>query len=251
MTEETKMSRSVFNSIREHQQIDKYDTENTYQIILSSRDGDGTSNYDYKNFIQPIGKEHIKNARVRVKMLDFAGDTANNTQAVGFVRCGLANNTIIHGSRTSGIIGGFFLKEVLKNEVFVNAVPAITTLGAVASGAAGALQASVGSNTGVYFDTDVGAKQGLLTNEATALSNVSQPTYNLRQYNPVIRGLVGIPVNSTWVSCENPFGKDVDIKLVGGDLNAPLEGPGAGGETNILLEVQLLPDNQANDNFSY
>ena len=251
MTEETKMSRSVFNSIREHQQIDKYDTENTYQIILSSRDGDGTSVYDYKNFIQPIGKEHIKNARVRVKMLDFAGDTANNTQAVGFVRCGLANNTIIHGSRTSGIIGGFFLKEVLKNEVLINAVPPLSTLGAVAIGPAGALQASVASNTSVYFDTDAGAKAGMLSNETGAISNVSQATYNIREYNPVIRGLVGIPVNSTWVSCENPFGKDVDIKLVGGDLTDTLEPAGAGGETNILLEVQLLPDNQANDKFSY
>ena len=60
-------------------------------------------------------------------------------------------------------------------------------------------------------------------------------------------------MDTGWTPCSNPFGKTIHIQITEADqtdLNTQI-GHIAGENTCVVIEVQLIPDSQSNDKFSY
>ena len=150
--EETRMDRSVFHAVKDHQQIEKYDTLNTYNIILSSHRGsDAYTTADppvwqgrhdqFKIRIPDNGSTHIKNARARLKFVSVP-PTANANAVdggVSYLSLNIVKNTMLAGSNAkysgagynNNIFSGFSLKEIRKATTRDTDVPALRTFGGV------------------------------------------------------------------------------------------------------------------------
>jgi len=265
MSEETRMDRSAFHAIRDSQQVAKYETENTYVIYTSDNDdtayNDGVSPHNsFKVFIEPIGKEHIKKARCRLKFVGLSSDSMDAlNRNYGYVKSNLVRNTIVGGRLNSGVVGSFVMKQ--QRALDERNIQGITTFagrpdyddvdntlkriadsnkGQVPNGGDAAAPNAMVDISGIGWDDD----------QSTPLPDVFQPDYTA--YGEVVRGVVGFPVGDNWIECDNPFGKTLSFQIMGQDINTLLDlGIAAGQRTDLVLEVQLLPDNQANDKFSY
>lgn len=264
------MNRGTFDAIREKQQIDKYECENTYTLYINDQDdityNDGVSDHDnFSVFIQPIGKEHIKNARCRLKFVGLPLQSSE-TFGYGYVRCNLTKNTIIGGSVSSGCLGAFKIEECRKLDIGDNNIPELATFAGKVdytspASAEGKLtniaqtnkgQVPNGGNAAAPNDMVDVSTIGFDTAQVAPMPDVNRAAYTEKYYGEDVIACVGNPISDSWTSCNNPFGKQLDFSMMGEDIVASLQsGKAAGERTSIVLEVQLLPDNQANDKFTY
>ena len=253
---DTEMKPSAFVAINDHQQIEKYNGLNTYNLYLRDTDRVGYVAGDanlgqHNSFTLQIPDNqsgHITRAMCRLK---FIGIPITPGLAVdygyGFVRTNFVRNCYSSSlGFNNSILGGFKIDEVCVVEQ--TAVPAITTTGGVPA-AGGTFTQAGATNQGAVFDTTTG--QQVESEHGLAVGVVSQATYNLPSKTSLV-AKVGHPLSDNWVLCDNPFGKTLSFEIVGEDFRLPLElGHSAAESTIICLEVKLLPDNQANDRFSY
>ena len=230
MSGDTRMTRSTFDAIREHQQIEKYKALNTYNIFLNDRDAigynDGVSPHNNFKFLLPDNQSsHIKNAKVRVKSVNFGTNAGNITTFSGFkVKSNFLKNCYTANGRTNGEIGFFKIHAAKTPTNRTNIVPEIAS----ALGTNGAAPAN-----------------SVFSNVAQNAHNILTTQFSLRN-NPI-----GIPLDDSYIPCNNPFGKHISFEFfTSNDIVFDL-GAAAGANTSIHIEVELLPDNQSNDKFSY
>ena len=239
MSETLRMNRSTFDAIKEHQQIEKYNALNTYNIFINDKDAtgyvDGTSIHDsFKIRIPDNQSSHIKNACVRVVGIGIGSLGGDVDTISGFkLETNFLKNCINAGDgngRFGGNLGFFKIDVDLEPDDVVNAVPEIDT-SILRSNGAGGTKASA--------DDDVGS---VVSQNAHTITTT---TFD-QKLNPLVK-----PISNSYIPCDNPFGKELvfNFKELGGgrfDL-----GNGAGENTLIHLELKLLPDAQANDRFTY
>lgn len=267
------MNRSAFHAIRDNQQIHKYEALNTYTIYLNSRaapnfvDGDAELGLHYKftNEIRDNGSSHIKNAVARVKFIGtpFYAIGANN--AYGSVNWNLSKNqyNTLKGGMSSEPLS-MYNPKVIWNETYEEmatglatghaGVPAIQTFGGImdTTDPDGLLEEPVAGNLGGVGKSTIDGIQPFAAGTQASLSDVKQEAYSMKGQRKTGRGVVGENFTD-WVPCQNPFGKKIDINLAQIDqssLNVSV-GHAAAENTCIAVEIKLLPDNQANDKFSY
>jgi len=255
MDETVNMKRSVFNYMREKQSYDYLTADNTYHILLKDTDSISYDPVLGHNFIdqrlEPIGKEHIKKATCKVVYASVPKEALDdgNSRGIGYIRCNLARNTIVRGSRAMGYLGGFNLEEVTEQVDVV--VPAITTTAAIINQAAApALIAAANTNTGVVREFDSNGIFGVVANQAAAIPNIQQATYttSVAQSTGVKASMFSTPE----VLIDNPFGKQIKLDIVESNFLTNVDfGTGAGEELAIMLEVKLLPNFQENDRLNY
>ena len=222
--EETKMNRSSFLDVRAKQQIDKYDYLNTYVINISDSDDllyeDGVSDHNSFSVVFPDNQSsHIKNAKIRVKSvgLGTAGDGVD--EASGFrIETNILKNSFNAKGRYGGHLGTFTITNRFLPESNVSKAGRATNV------------------AGLLGDAQVGDIASKFS--SSVFVNCVAP--------------VGIPVDKGFYNCDNPFGKSVRFDFVDSNSNNFIDlGNDAAENTLIELEVILLPDNQANDKFSY
>ena len=246
MSGDTRMTRSTFDAIREHQQIEKYEALNTYNIYLCDRDAvgydNGVSQHNSFRFNFPDNQSsHIKNAKIRCKSI-MVGDVGNDiaAQSVFKLNTNICKNSfrsfnttqtidaVVSSQQSIGRFGGslgvFHIKNSFLATSRTNIIPEIAS----AIGTNGAAPAN------------------------SVFSNVSQNLHNILttqltdKDNPV-----ACPINDGFYPCDNPFGKEVSFEIVD-CYDGPFDlGNGAGEFTALEIEVILIPDNQSNDKFSY
>ena len=237
MSEETKMNRSSFLDIRGHQQIDKYTALNTYNITINDSDDlayvDGTSDHNSFSVIFPDNQSsHIKNAKIRVKSVGLGTNVDGVDEASGFR---IETNILKNAFNAKGRYGGHFGTFKISNRILpanrTNDIPEIDTDILRSDGAGG-------TTVGIAGDVGSVVSQNAHTILTTQLANCETP--------------IGIPVDKGFYNCDNPFGKEVRFYFVQTNAEIFLDlGNDAGENTLVELEVVLLPDNQANDKFSY
>ena len=223
--------------LNSHNQIQKFEALNTYNLILNDADSigyeDGVSPHNNFKFIIPDNQSsHIKNAKVRVKSISISTsiDDIANFSSLKIKTDFLKNNYTSRG-RTGGDFGPFIINIRQKPTNRTNAVPEIATSILRSNGAGG---------TQVAQANDVG-------------SVVSQNNYNIltTQYTN-LAGPTATPIDNSFIPCNNPFGKTISfdiLRTVGaGKFNLGING---GANTIIYLEVILLPDSSSNDKFNY
>lgn len=263
------MKRGTFNSIRDQQQIEKYKCENTYTIYIKDSDdvsyNNGSSNHNsFKVRLNPIGKEHIKNAKVRIKSLRLPVLTSEAADYSGqvFIRSSIARNTVVKGGLTSGIIGSAYIEEAVRNSLITtNPIetragrPDYTLVNGVVSNV---LKSVTITNRGLFPNggnaaaPDAVVRAGVMTDYN---EDHTSPLPDIFKAGDIIsrvisRGCVGVCAD-TETLCENPFGKEIQFDILGKDISTLQEtGSAASDFTTLVLEVQLLPDNQANDRFT-
>tara|TARA_B110000503_G_scaffold143327_1_gene244102 strand:+ start:7331 stop:8116 length:786 start_codon:yes stop_codon:yes gene_type:complete len=255
------MKRGTFNAIKDHQQIEKYKCENTYTIYIKNTDDisyvDGiTAHNSFKVRIDPIGKEHIKNAKVKLKSLRLPVLTAAAANFKGdvFVRSSIGRNTVVNGGLTAGIIGSAYIKESVRNELFtthpIETFPGLPDYADLT----GALVEIAATNKGMVRKQadnellNVGTATGYNDDFQLPISDVNKVGDLISR--SISKGCIGICAD-TEILCENPFGKDIQFDILTNDISSLQEvGTDSGDGTTIVLEVQLLPDNQANDRFT-
>ena len=233
MSESVRMNRSTFDAIKEHQQIQKYDALNTYNIFINDKDAtgyiDGTSIHDsFKIRIPDNQSSHIKNAMVRVVGIGI-GSLGGDVDIISSFKLetNFLKNCINAGDgkgRFGGNLGFFKVDVDLEPDDVVNDVPEIAS--------------ALGTN-------GVASANSVFSNVAQNAHTITTTTFD-QKINPLVK-----PISNCYIPCDNPFGKELvfNFKELGGaryDL-----GNGAGENTLIHLEVKLLPDNQANDRFTY
>ena len=227
----TRMDNSVFHAVKDHQQIEKYNALNTSTIVIDDTNREGfdagndTALGRHNQFTIQFAEnqsQHIKNAKIRLKFLGLPVATAN-TYGYGAVLWGGTKNgfrTSHDGGmgRVSDILTVFAAKEVIETDMTNQTI-----------------------TTGLQSETGPPALVG-----EHKVNTLSMPTFS-------VKSCIGEPVSDNWVYCDNPFGKSIQFTITEEDLvtpNADL-GHSAGERVIMVLEVCLLPDNQANDKFSY
>jgi len=260
---DTQMNRGAFFSIRDKQQIDKYDALNTYTIYLNSRaapgfvDGNAQNgkHYEFTNDLLDNGSGHIKNAVARVRFIGTPFYVIGANNAYGCINWNLSKNqyNTLKGGRSSEPLTMYSPRVVWLETGETNAVPALATTAGVMNiaGPGGVLAVPAATNRGENLSTTDVATPILVANQAS-LSNVAQAAHNIHTQRRVGQGVVGRDFTD-WVPCENPFGKSISITLSQIDqttLNAGI-GHAIGENTCIAIDIKLLPDNQANDRFTY
>ena len=262
----TELSRSAFHAINDHQQIEKYDTLNTYKIILNSGDqvnyssGDVTygTHYNFKCEIGNNGTQHIRNARARVKFLGMPNYVINSDVGYGMLKWNLSKNvysTNCGGNATTEPLTMFAPKQVYQRTYTSTAVPAITTTGGIIDAADpdGILVGAAATNTGLIGVGATNVATQIAPGNQASLSNVTQATYNFTDEATQHISTIGENMDTGWTPCSNPFGKTIHIQITEADqtdLNTQI-GHIAGENTCVVIEVQLIPDSQSNDKFSY
>tara|TARA_B110000285_G_scaffold221090_1_gene273606 strand:- start:51 stop:818 length:768 start_codon:yes stop_codon:yes gene_type:complete len=255
MDETVNMKRSVFNYMREKQYYDYMKADNTYHILLKDTD---SINFDVAlghnfidQFIDPIGKEHIKKALCKVVFISVPKEALDdgNSRGIGFLKCNLARNTLVGGGRGTGYLGGFNMDEV--TEIVDVTVPAITTDAAIINqGNAPALEDAANSNTGAYNSYNSNTPLGILPANSAALPRVSQASYITG--TPQATGVRASMFSTPEVLIDNPFGKQIKIDAMESNFQSNIDmGTQAGEEFSIMLEIQLLPNFQENDRLNY
>jgi len=230
MSESLRMNRSTFDAIKEHQQIEKYKALNTYNIFLNDRDSisyeDGVSPHNNFKFLLPDNQSsHIKNAKVRVKSVNFGTNAGNITTFSGFkVKSNFLQNCFTANGRTNGELGFFKIHAAKTPTNRTNVVPEIAS--------------ALASNGNPPADS-------VFSNVAQNAHQILTTQFSLRT-NPI-----GIPLDDSYIPCNNPFGKEISFEILTSNDAAFDLGVAAGNNTSIHLEVELLPDNQANDRFTY
>lgn len=269
MSGATGMDRGVFHAIQDKQQIDKYDCVNNYRIFLHSHAQVGfvAGTSDHNNFrieIPPNGTEHIKRAKVRVKFIALPQNsgTRDGSSAFYFVGVGgisknvygprlpavAGDNSNPGAVRRTDIITAFHSKPLqsIANDT-VTVLPIFTTPGRALHD--GTMAGATDEHTGSVFDSQ-GNAQANQENQL-AISNVQRLQYTHTDQVYTNMGCMGVGFDTDFVMCDNPFGKTLTVRYLtnkGQDLNF---GNSIHDETCLGLEIQLLPDNQANDRFSY
>lgn len=256
MDETVDMKRRTFNYVRDKQYYNYLEADNTYHILLKDTDSIGFDVVIGHNFIDqyidPIGKEHIKKALCKVVFVSVPKEAIDdaNTRGIGYIRCNLAKNTIVKGALSQGYIGGFNLEEI--TELVDLTVPELLTTGGILDplDPDGELDPATAANTGVYFDSGTNTVQGVVAANAQALPNVNQASYQL----PVNQatGVRATMFSSPTVLIDNPFGKRIQLDIMESNFQTKVDfGNGAGEELAIMLEVKLLPNFQENDRLNY
>ena len=222
--EETKMNRSSFLDVRGKQQIDKYDYLNTYTINITDSDDlsydDGVSQHNSFSVIFPDNQSsHIKNAKIRVKSVSLGTSLDGVDEASGFrIETNILKNNFNAKGRYGGHFGTFTITNRFLPETNISIAGRATNV-------EGLLGAAVVDDVATKFSSSV-------------LVNCVNP--------------IGIPVDKGFYNCDNPFGKEVRFFVVRANADEFFDlGNDAGENTLVELEVILLPDNQANDKFSY
>lgn len=268
MDRTTLMDRGAFHAIRDSQQIEKYKAENTYRIFLQSQAQNGydpatSSHSDFKVSVAPNGTEHIKKAKVRVTFAAIPSNvgTRDGSSAFYFIGLGISKN--VYGPRLGADFAGRYNTGAISRSDIITAFHAVpltaiangtdlipgiqTTAGAVA--ADGSLGLADDTYTGSVYNT-TSQEQEAMTHPA-AVANVEQAAHNVTTTEYTQMGMMGKGFDSGFVLCDNPFGKVLNVKLLDHrGINLGF-GNAADETTCIGIEVQLLPDNQANDKFSY
>ena len=251
MDETVNMKRGLFNSMKEQQYYDYLKADNTYHILLKDTDSIGYAPEAGHNFIkqriEAIGKEHIKKALCKVVYVSIPKEALadGNSRGIGFIKCNLARNTIVHGGRGTGYLGGFNMEEVTKQ--ITTPVPAVTTRSGVPANGGLFAYADSTSNGGVW-DSENNIQVNTLNK--TAFGVIEQATYDL--FQPQAQGVKANMFSTPSVLIDNPFGKVIDIDVMESNFQARIDmGEGAGEEFSIMLEVQLLPNFQENDRLNY
>jgi len=256
MDETVDMKRRTFNYVRDKQYFNYLEAENTYHILLKDTDSigfDEARGHNYiDQYIDPIGKEHIKKALCKVVFVSVPKEALDdaNSRGIGYIKCNLARNTIVKGSLSAGYLGGFNLEEVV--EVVDVDVPALTTTGGILNAADpdGVLDGAGGANTGVYWDTQTLSAVGILAGSAQALPNVRQNAYTTTAQQAT--GVRANMFSSPYVLIDNPFGKRIKLDIMESNFQTNVDfGEGIGEELAIMLEVKLIPNFQENDRLSY
>lgn len=266
----TELSRSAFHAINDHQQIQKYDAVNNYQVFMRSLEQVGYvagnantgKHYDFKVFFPPNQSDHIKKARIKLKAIIFP-NAGTGLYGVNWVSLGGINcNTYECGShattgKKSNLVSPFIVKQLNNFIEHLEGVPALETKGAILD-QAGHVDGTLANpnhatNTGAVMDSAApGVQHQIELAKAAAISNVTRAAYNQHSTKPVNVSGFGKGLDN-WVTCDNPFGKEVHVQIFaqdGATLNN-LIGHAADLGTTIVWEVQLVPDSQANDRFSY
>lgn len=260
---DTQMNRGAFFSIRDKQQIDKYDALNTYNLYLSDVDrvgydpgrADGGTHNKFNLLIPDNHSGHIKSAMVRLKFVGMP-ITPDGAAGYGF---GYVKTNFVRNCYSSKIgynnqlLGAFGIEEMCMVEE--TTVPAIATtykrLQAGAGGAAAVLENITADNRGAVFNSTTNAQDQLDRTYMAGLPSITQAAYDIASRTS-ITAKIGKPLSDNWVLCDNPFGKTLSFDIVGEDLTTLLDlGHAADEATIICLEVKLLPDNQSNDKFTY
>lgn len=254
-------------AINDHQQVMKYNALNTYTLYLRDTDrigyiaGDaahGTHN-SFRLQLPEIPSGHIKNAMVRLKFLGMPiTPDGSDAYGFGFVKTNFLKNCYSSSiGFNNQILGGFKVDEVCV--VDETDVPALSTafkrLAAGGAGAPAVLEDITADNRGALMDgavpPAVNVQHQIDRTYMTGLPEITQATYKSPS-KTLVCAKVGEPLSDNWIYCDNPFGKSLTFDIVGEDLTTHLDlGNAADESTCICLEVKLLPDNQANDRFSY
>ena len=238
MSGETRMTRSVFDAIRETQQIQKYEALNTYNIFLNDKHSigyeDGVSEHSSFRFLLPDNQSgHIKNAKVRVKGI-LIGTAGGDVETISSfrVKTNFLKNVYeslgLDGSgtigRTTGVLGFFQINKSYEPDDVVNEIPEIAS--------------AIGSNGNAPANS--------------VFSNVSQNQHTITTttYDLMVENLV-LPISDSFIPCQNPFGKTISFEFLDGVGDLYDLTNNAQENTQIQIEVILLPDNQANDKFTY
>ena len=257
----TLMTRSAFDAVKDHQQVNKYDALNSYTLYVNSIAApdyvSGVGNhYQFVNEIPDNGSSHIKNAAVRVKFVGMPFFTLSAANAYGFINWNHSKNQIstLNKGQTSRPITGFSHKVIYKKNRNATAVPALTTTGAkigVASPAT--LVPCVNSNTGQVWDSSANRLETIPVGNMAAIGDVTQDTWTFHDTSSVGMASVADDFDRGWTPCGNPFGKRIEFMISGINPSSPNTdiSNGGGENTAIVLEIKLLPDNQANDRFTY
>jgi len=254
------MSLSLTDEDKKYLRLKQYynylEADNTYHILLKDTD---SLNYDplighnfIDQYINPIGKEHIKKALCKVVFVSVPKEAIDdgNSRGIGYIQCNLAKNTIVRGNIGPGYIGGFNLEEL--TELVDLTIPQIITTGGILDpiDPDGELDGAGGANTGVYWDTQTNSVQGILAANAAALPNVSRPAYDL----PVLqsKGVKATMFSNPYVLIDNPFGKRIKLDIKESNFQTNVDfGNAVGEELSIMLEVKLIPNFQENDRLNY
>ena len=251
MDETVNMKRGLFNSMKEQQYYDYLKADNTYHILLKDSDSigfDEAAGHSFiKERIEAIGKEHIKKALCKVVYVSIPREALDdgNTRGIGFLRCNLARNTIVHGGRGTGYLGGFNMDEITEQVDVV--VPAIITRSAVPANGGLFTLADSTSNGGVW---DSASNLQVNTLNPTAFAAVEQEEYTTSV--PQSTGVRASMFSTPSVLIDNPFGKVIEIDAMESNFQTLIDmGTGEGEEFSIMLEVQLLPNFQENDRLNY
>lgn len=238
--DETQMIRHSFLDVRGHQQIEKYDALNTYNVFINDKDSigyvDGVSEHNsFKIRFPDNQSSHIKNAMVRVVGIGI-GSIAGDVDTISSFR--LQTNFLKNcinagdsGGRFGGNLGFFKVDTDLEPNDVVNNIPEIDTAILRSNGAGGTQAAQL---------NDVGSivSQNLHT--------ITTTTFDVK-LNPLVK-----PISNSYIPCSNPFGKEISFDFIELSTGGAYDlGTDAGAHTLIHLEVKLLPDNQANDRFTY
>lgn len=265
------MKRGSFNAIEEYNQIEKYKAENTYKLFLHSHAQEGFvagnatngTHHKYKIRINPNGTEHIKRAKVRVSFVALPSNIGTRDGSSAFYFLGLGISRNVYGPRlktdaadnqepgcfaNSNIVTSFHAVPLDSITQIANAavVPALFTNVGVAL-ADGSLGLGNNTNTGNVYD---GSDQAAMENPA-AVPNVSQAAYNISGQSYTHMGMMGKGFDSGYTMCDNPFGKTVEVSFLDHLGRNQAFGFGADDMSCVCIEVQLLPDNQSNDKFTY
>ena len=250
------MRPSAMVAINDHQQVAKYNGLNTYNLYLRDTDRVGYVPNDaalgqHNSFTLQIPDNqsgHIQRALCRVKFVGMpTTDVIGADYGFGFVRTNIVRNCY---SSTIGfnnsILCAFKIDEVCCVEA--TAIPALATTAGVPA-ANGTLTLGSDENTGSVFDAHQETQVNM--EHPAAVANVAQAGYNMPS-KTLVAAKVGNPLSDNWILCDNPFGKTISFDIVGEDLTSLLDfGNSAAESTCVCLEVKLLPDNQANDRFTY
>ena len=265
---DTLMKPGSRNAIEDYNQIEKYKAENNYRIFLQSQAQEGydaatSSHSDFKIRVAPNGTEHIKKAKIRVTFAAIPTNvgTRDGSSAFYFVGLGISKN--VYGPRLGAGASEIYNPGAISRTVIITAfhavpltsvangtdvVPAVSTAVGVAE-ADGSLSVGDNTNTGSVFNTQSEAQEAM--EHPAAIPNVTQAQHNLTSVEYTQMGMMGKSFDTGFVLCDNPFGKTLQVKLL--DHTGVNQGFGnAADETTCIgLEVQLLPDNQSNDKFTY
>ena len=209
------MDRSVFHAVKDHQQIQKYDNLNSYTVVIDSHHSIG-----YNPGVSPHNQFTINfadNQTSHIKnakiRLQFLGLPISSANTFGF----------------------------------------------------GALLWSGSKNA---FKTTTGGGMGRVSNLLSVVSfkevvEIDTPSYapavfggagaNVEIPKVEVKACIGEPVSDNFVYCDNPFGKKITFTVTGENLIEPNNDLGNANDERVVvvIEVVLLPDNQANDKFSY
>jgi hypothetical protein len=244
--------------LRLKQYYNYLEATNTYHILLKDTDSlryDPAIGHNYiDQFINPIGKEHIKKALCKVVFVSVPKEAIDdgNTRGVGYIQCNLARNTIVRGNVEAGYLGGFNLEEL--TELVDLTIPQIITNAGIPTGGGAISKNAIGTNVG-YISDGAGGEIAIkditdFSDNMAAIPNVSRAAYDF----PVLqsKGVRATMFSNPYVLIDNPFGQRIKLDIKESNFQTNVDfGNGAGEELAIMLEVKLIPNFQENDRLNY